>query len=238
MARVRLIRESFPDDPALESAVAVALLSEAAAGEGALRVLRPGPAVAFGRLDALRPGFPAATAAAASHGFTPVLRAPGGHAAAFHAGCLGVELTIPDGDAITGTQARFEETGERLAGALRSLGVDARVGEVPGEYCPGRFSVNEGGRVKLIGTAQRVVRGAWLFAAMIVVTDVEPIRAVLTDVYRELGLPFDPATVGGLPATLDQVEAAVLAQYGELTEAPLPEPTLRAAREAAGRHRL
>lgn len=229
---VRLIRDSFPADPALEAAVSVVLLREAAAGEPALRVYRPGPTVAFGRLDALRPGFPAAVAAATAHGFTPVMRAPGGHAAAYHGGCLGVDLAMPDADAITGMQSRFEQTGEQLAGALRTLGVDARVGEVPGEYCPGRFSVNGGGSVKLIGTAQRVVRGAWLFAAMIVAGDVAPVRHVLVDVYAALGLDFDPATVGGVDASTDAIEAAVLATYDGLVTTPLADATLRAARAA------
>lgn len=235
---MRLIRASFPSDPALEAAVSVALLAEAAAGTPALRVYRPDPAMAFGRLDALRPGFRAACSAAAAHGFTPVLRAPGGHAAAYHEGCLGVDMTMPDADAITGMQNRFEQTGAQLAAALRTLGVDARVGEIPGEYCPGRFSVNGGGRVKLIGTAQRVVRGAWLFAAIIVGGDVAPLRGVLVDVYSALDLPFDPATVGGVNAAVDDVERAVLASFGDLVEAPLPDAVLADARARADRHRL
>ena len=40
------------------------------------------------------------------------------------------------------TYERFEEVAGLIADALRALGVDARVGEVPGEYCPGAYSVN------------------------------------------------------------------------------------------------
>jgi lipoate-protein ligase A len=234
-----LLRDSFPADPALEAAVAVALLGRA---EPALRVYRPGPTVAFGRLDALRPGFPRAAEAARAHGFTPVLRAPGGHAAAFHAGCLGVDLTMPDDDPITGMQGRFASTGSSLADALRSVGVDARVGEVPGEYCPGRFSVNARGRVKLVGTAQRVVRRAWLFAAMVVVSEPESIEAVLVDVYAALELEFDPATAGAVSVevpgvTVDDVEQAVLAGY-KLTEGKLDPGVLAAARAGIDRHRI
>jgi lipoate-protein ligase A len=241
--QARLVRESFPSDPALEAAVAVALLGRAAeAGEATLRLYRPGPTVAFGRLDTLRPGFAAATEAARAHGFTPVVRAPGGHAAAFHQGCLGVDLTMPDGDPITGMQDRFAETGDRLAAALRTLGVDARVGEVPGEYCPGRFSVNARGRVKLVGTAQRVVRRAHLFAAMIVVTDPAPIEAVLVDVYAALELEFDPTTAGAVctevaGVTVDDVERAVLIAY-DTHPAELDSTILAAARAAIDRHRV
>ena len=105
---------------------------------------------------------------------------------------------MADADAITGVQTRFAELAELLAGALRSLGVDARVGAVPGEYCPGAHSVNAGGRTKLIGTAQRIVKGGWLFAASVIVRDPEPVRAVLEAVYERLGVAWDPATVGAV----------------------------------------
>jgi hypothetical protein len=46
--------------------------------------------------------------------------------------------------------------------------VDARVDEVPGECCPGAESVNARGQVKLVGTAQRLVRDAWMFSAVVI----------------------------------------------------------------------
>src|SRR6185295_10261076 len=75
---VRLVRDGFPGDPALEVAVGHALLRRVARGEigPTLRVYRPGATVAFGRLDRLRPGFAAAVVAARAHGFEPVLRQP------------------------------------------------------------------------------------------------------------------------------------------------------------------
>ena len=114
-------------------------------------------------------------------------------------------------DPVVGTHDRFREEGERLAGALRTLGVDARVGEVAGEYCPGAYSVNARGRVKLIGTAQRLVRGAALLGASIVVGDGRGVRAVLDDVYAALEFPWDASTAGSVEeevpgTTLDDVE--------------------------------
>jgi len=41
-----------------------------------------------------------------------------------------------------------------MAAAFRRLGVDARVGEVSGEYCPGAHSVNARGATKLISGAE------------------------------------------------------------------------------------
>ena len=146
---MRLVRHGFPDDPALDVAIGHALLERAAHGEIAptLRVYRPGPTVAFGRLDRLRTGFGASVAAARAHGFEPVLRQPGGHAAAYGAGALCLAVVRPEAMALPALQARFSEAADLLAGALRAVGVDARVGEVPGEYCPGAWTVNARGRV-------------------------------------------------------------------------------------------
>jgi octanoyl-[GcvH]:protein N-octanoyltransferase len=203
-----------PDEPAADVLAAVAR----GARPPVLRLIVPPPAVSFGRLDALRPGYDRARAMAVRHGFTPLLRAPGGHAAAYHEGCLIIEEIVHERDAMPGVQDRFADRGERLAGALRGLGVDARVGEVPGEYCAGRFSVNARSAVKLVGTAQRVVRDGWLFGAVITVTGAERLRAVLTDVYAELEIALDPRTVGGVAdeapgVTVEDVRTAVVASW-------------------------
>jgi lipoate-protein ligase A len=233
---VRLVRSAAAGSAALELAVSHALLTRVSRGElpSTLRIYRPAPAVAFGKLDTLRPGYPAAVAAARAHGYEPVLRLPGGHAAAYNDASLAIDVVWALEDPVVGTHDRFAEEGERLAGALRALGVDARVGQVPGEYCPGDYSVNARGRVKLVGTAQRLVRGGALLGASIVVGDGPGIRAVLDDVYAALDLPWDASTAGAVdeevPATLDAVEAAVIAAYEPLQPAELDETTLALAR--------
>jgi octanoyl-[GcvH]:protein N-octanoyltransferase len=248
MDRMLLVRESSPRLPALEVAVAHALLERVNDGSvgSVLRVYRPAPTLAFGRLDALRPGFTAAVAAAREHGFEPVLRAPGGHAVAYHHGCVGIDELLPEADPIAGMHDRFARSGELLAAALRSLGVDARVGAVPGEFCPGEFTVNARGAVKLVGTAQRVVRHASLLAASVVVRDAAPLRDVLVDVYRALELEWDPATVGAVAddvpdVTVDDVERAVVDAYArraELVEGSLGAVTLEAAHRLEEWHTL
>ena len=127
-----------------------------------------------------------------------MIRGAGGRAAAYDEGCLVFDEIMPAADSMTGIQARFSDEAERQARALRSLGVDARVGEVPGEYCPGEFSVNARGQTKLIGAAQRIVRGAWLLSTVVVVEPAAALRAVLEDVYAALGLDWDPATTGSV----------------------------------------
>jgi octanoyl-[GcvH]:protein N-octanoyltransferase len=210
-----------------------------------LRVYAPAPTLAFGRLDALRPGFDRAALAAAARGFTPVIRVAGGHAAAYHGGCLVVDEIAHDPDALAGMQERFRVGAEQLAQALRELGVDARVGELPGEYCPGEYSINARGRVKLAGTAQRVVRDAWLRSTVLVATDAGPLRDVLVDVYAELAMPFDPATahavadeVAGVTAgDLARVVAAAHGARDALVPAPLEDDVLEEARRLLDRHR-
>ena len=238
-----VVSERSPRRPSLEVAVSHALVERVNEGalDGVVRVYRPAPTVAFGRLDALRPGYPAAAAAARAHGFEPVLRAPGGHAVAYHGGCLGIDEVIGEADPIAGMHDRFARSGELLAAALRTLGVDAGVGRVPGEFCPGDFTVHARGAVKLVGTAQRVVRHASLLAASVAVDGAGALRAVLTDVYRALELDWDPATAGGVAdevpgVDVDAVERAVLTTYGRPGDGELDAGTLERARALEPRH--
>jgi octanoyl-[GcvH]:protein N-octanoyltransferase len=243
--RALLLRDSIRRPPALEVAISHALVERASEGAlgAVLRIYRPAPTLAFGRLDALRPGFAAAIAAAREHGFEPVVRAPGGHAVAYHDGCIVVDEIIPDRDPIAGMQARFTRSGERLAAALRTLGVDARVGRVPGEFCAGDYTVSARGRVKLVGTAQRVIRHASLLAASVAVSGGDTLRAVLVDVYAALELDWDPATAGAIAddvaVGLEDLERAVVGGYEwSLMDGSLDADTLALARRLEPRHRV
>lgn len=242
--------EVLPDpgaDPVDDVGVGPALLQDVAArGRGGwLRVHRPAPTVAFSRRDALAAGFPQAVHASAAHGFTPVLRAPGGRAVAYHEGALCLELVVADPDPHTGAVARFQELAEVLVEALTSLDVDARVGPVPDEYCPGRYSVNGAGRVKLAGTAQRVVRGGWFLGAVLLVDGAGPVRDVIDPVYRALGLPCDLATIGSVTQlragvevddVTDAVLAALSARVPLRAAAEPPHDLLGRARRSALQH--
>jgi lipoate-protein ligase A len=176
------------------------------------RVHRPEPTVAFGRLDRLQPGYAEARRAAERHGFAVLEREPGGHAAAYHQGSLVIEWEGEGG--IEGVTERFEAAAEGIAGALRSLGVDARIGPVPNEWCPGEYTVNLAGRAKLAGIAQRVRGRHYEVGASLVAEDPEPVRAVLVDVYAALGFHFDPATLTIPGPPLDAIETALLHHLG------------------------
>jgi octanoyl-[GcvH]:protein N-octanoyltransferase len=243
---VELLLGSVGDPPALDVALAAALLDAVARGEHGpvLRCYRPRSTVAFGRRDTLLPGFAAAARVALQHGFAPVIRAPGGRAAAYGGGCLVIDQIMPDAAALTGIRDRFACEAERQAQALRRLGVDARVGEVPGEYCPGAFTVNARAQTKLIGSAQRVLRGGWLLSTVAVVESASRVRSVLEGVYGALELDWNPDTVGAVAdeapgLTVDDVKRVLLDGYADqyhLLPATIPESALTAARERIARH--
>lgn len=220
MAQPHLIVDPDPVDPALDSDVSRALIGRVGAGElpDTVRISRPSAAVAFGRRDIVAPGYAAARAAAVAAGFAPIERVGGGRAAVFHEGTLHLSHTVRDADPRAGVTRRFEETAALIAGALRTLGVDAHVGAVDGEYCPGAHSVNARGAVKLAGLGQRVVKHAAHVGAVIAVCGADRIRQVLTPVNAALDLAWDPDVAGSLADELpaiawDRVAAALEAAY-------------------------
>jgi octanoyl-[GcvH]:protein N-octanoyltransferase len=195
----------------------------AAPDGGMVEFHRPGPSAAFSRRDAREPGFDAAVDAVVSHGFEPFIRPVGGRLAAYHEGALVLDILSRSQDPRPGTTARFRVAADAIARGLRRLGVDSRVGEVPGEYCPGEWSVNAGGRYKLVGTGQRLIRGAFLYTAVIVVGDADPLADVMSAAYAHLGLEFDPATVGSVSRFVPGVTLSDVAEaVGEALAADLP----------------
>jgi octanoyl-[GcvH]:protein N-octanoyltransferase len=240
---ILLSRERFPGRPLLDTAVSRALLEGVAAGTSpeTLRVFVPERVLAFGSRDATRPTYPAAEAAARAAGFTPVVRLAGGRAAVFHEGTVGFSWTLPEPEPWRGITARFERLAEIVVEALVSLGVDARVGEVPGEYCPGAHSVNAAGRRKLMGVGQRLVAGGAHVGGVVVVEGRELVNRALAPVYAALGYSWDPEATGCVadeaPATVAQVERALLAAFSRrfhLVEAPLPTDVLTRAAALVG----
>jgi octanoyl-[GcvH]:protein N-octanoyltransferase len=243
---LRLLTDSFPDNPALDTAVSRALLERVAAGElpETLRLARPGAMVAFGKQDAVASGYPDAARAARNHGFEAILRLAGGRAAVFHEETLAIAHALPGEDLRSGVHDRFREAADRIAAALRALEADARVGEVPGEYCPGGYSVNARGETKVAGVGQRLIRGGAHLGAVVVAADADRVREPLVPVYSALGLDWDPATTGSVAdevpgVGLDEVIEAIRAEYArdyELIDAELDEQTLVLARRLAPEH--
>ena len=244
MAPPVLITAATPADPVLDVALSDVLLREVAAGrlEPVLRVFRPGAAVAFGRLDALRPGFALACARARELGFTPLVRSVGGHAAVYDERSVVVEHITAEADATAALQDRFAAQAELVRAVLAGAGADARIGELRREYCPGAHSVNVGGRIKVAGIAQRLIRQGSLTSAGIVVGGGERVRAAVASVYDALELDVDPATAGALDEVLpdadpDAIADAMGAAYGAGAPVAPGAELIAAARELTDRHR-
>ncbi len=240
-----LLLEGGPVAPADDAGVGPALIADVAArGTGGwLRLYRPRPTVGFSRRDSLSPGFGRAVEAASSRGFTPVLRAPGGRAAAYHEDAVCIDLVVADPDPREGASRRFAELAALIVEALATVGVEATTGELPLEYCPGRYSVHAGG-MKLAGAAQRVVRGGWYLGAVVLVDCSDAVRGVIGPVYDALGLPCDLRTVGAVAdlspgTTTTAVEHALLAAFSRrlpLDGAGAPSDLASRARAACPRH--
>lgn len=241
-----MIRRGFADRPAFGTAVSEAILQRVAAGELAatFRLHRPARELAFSKQDRAAAGFEAAVRAARELGFEPVIRLAGGRAAAFHEGTLAFAWASPAERPVAGTHERFKAIAGLVARALGRLGVEARVGEIPGEYCPGAWSVNARGETKLAGIGQRLIAGAAHAGAVLVVSGSGLLRSALEPVYAALELEWDPATVGSVEdeapgVGLDRAEDAILAELAaefDLVEAELDPETLALAERLEAGH--
>lgn len=235
-----LMYTSTTGDGATEAAVSSELLRAVGSGShpDVYRLHRSGRIVAFGRQDAVSDGYAAAVTRTRRLGFEPVERLAGGRAAVFHEGTLAFSWQSASPDPRSGITERFEWMSGLIAEALRSLGAKVAIGEVPGEYCPGAFSINLDGERKVMGIGQRLVRGAAHVGGVIVVSHGPLVRSVLEPVYESLRIDWDPATVGAVEqavpgVSLEDVSDAVANELALRTGARF-EPRLPAGIVAAG----
>jgi octanoyl-[GcvH]:protein N-octanoyltransferase len=210
-----LLTTSHLDRPKLDMTLTGTLLEAVAQGRtpDTIRVFRPGPTLAFGRLDRARPGFGEACRVASAHGRTPVVRWGGGHAAAYDSECLIVEvLRRHDRSAISGLEDRFRDMVDLVRRALARFGVNLELGELPREYCPGRYSLHLPSGPKVAGVAQRVLTRASLTTAVVVVGGANTLRSALGDVYAALDLPLDIRTAGAVTDQHPEVDCDLVRQ--------------------------
>lgn len=241
--RIEVIRASFPDVPAAGPSLARILLDRVATGRQGftLRISRPGPAVAFGRRDAVSPGYTAAARTAAELGHPGIERISGGRATAYTDQTVVLGFTIPAREPARTTTDRFEWVASLVAGSLDDLGADSFVGEIEGEYCPGRYSVNLGGEVKVAGLGQRMIPGAAHVGVVLAIGGADELRRTLVPVYRELGLGWRPETAGAVAdrvpgISVEGFESALLQRLrrnSDLIDSDLDPETKTAALAAA-----
>lgn len=197
---IQLITESHPNLPTLDTSISRVILDKVSQESmpETLRLYTPPEVVAFGPLDTISRGYRASIIEAQNKGFGAIRRLAGGRAAVFHRGTIAFSWTIPDAEPRSNIESRFNDASVILLNAFRRLGIEARIGEVPGEYCPGRFSINAKGKKKIMGVGQRIVSKAAHLGGVIVLADSNRIREVLTPVYAALELNWDPNTVGSI----------------------------------------
>ena len=206
-----------------DTAVSHALLRRAGRGEigETLRVSIPARMVAFGRQDIASDGYQEAAVAARQRGFAAIERLAGGRAAVFHPGTISFAWTVPDMEARAGITTRFKEMADIVAGTLERLGIDAHIGEIPGEYCPGTYSVNARRQSKIMGVGQRVIQGAAHVGGVIVVNDSAAVRDVLVPVYTSLGVSWNPETAGsiadelGAPRDMERIADTFIEEFAD-----------------------
>ncbi len=233
--------EGFPSEPGLDIAVSAVLHQWVARGEvgPSARVHPTSRMVAFGRRDTHEDRYREAAALARAAGYAPVERLAGGRAAVFHEGTIGVSMVTPEADATAGIHDRFAHITGLTVDALSALGVDPRVGEVSGEYCPGEYSVSAAGRTKLAGYGQRLIRGAAHVGGVVVVSGADEVNRLLVPIYDVLDLPLDPSATGEITeetgsatvSTVIDAFARSLSRRWATHLAPLPESLVDEARD-------
>ena len=205
---MRVIRGRADSPDADREATRNLLDTVADTGTPIVRAWTPHRQLAFGRRDANESGYDKARAAAEGQGFPPVERSVGGRAVAYTGTTVAFAALEPTEDSRAGLTERYEEAVDTVVAALSSLGVDAERGEPPDSFCPGDYSVQapcasgDGRRRpgKLAGIAQRVTAGAAMVSGVVTVADRGEICDVLDPVYDELGVAFDPKSVGSVAA--------------------------------------
>lgn len=196
-------------DPGTDRERSAGMLEHTAeTGEPVVRAWTPHRQVAFGRRDARRDGYDAATKLAEAHGFPAHERRVGGRAVAYTGTTVAFARTEPVGDARTGLDERYEALTTAVQRACWRLGVPAQRGEPPDSFCPGSHSLQADGKVA--GVAQRVTLEAALVSGVLVVDGHEEVASVLDDVYGALDVAFDPESVGSLARAGGETDPAVV----------------------------
>lgn len=208
---------SAADDIARVSAILSAMDGQ---GPGSLRLYRPQATAAFAPRDTALPAYAEAAAAMQHLGFTPAERRAGGQLAVYDRNALVIDLIAPHQEPRNSVKQRFAMFSAAIATALKGFRVDARVGQVPGEYCPGDYSVNAGGTLKLAGVAQRIGRRGYHMGAVISVHPSAPARQAVAAAYAILGFPFAPESFGAVSTLAPDAAFADLraALAGEISQ--------------------
>jgi len=184
------------------------------------------------RREARMPGFARAAEILAARGWPVVIRSSGGSGVPQGPGVLNLSLIYPRPQ-----HWRLEDgfllLCQLLSDFLRTYGLQAETGEVPGSFCDGRYNLQVNGR-KLVGTAQRWAGTArnpavLCHACLLVDLNLADASAQLNHFYQLCGNPrqFVPtastslrqclkmSTAAGLSPLMDEVENRLCIQLAQ-----------------------
>jgi len=205
-----VISDALTGDGPLDTATSRAVLRAVSRGDmgETFEIGVSSRVLAFGKHDTTADRFDDAVAVAVDHGFQPTVRIAGGRAAVFHEGTLRFGWTRPVPDAASSMYEGFEAMSKMVTQTLGSFGIHSQVGEIPGEYCPGSYSVHIAYR-KVMGVGQRLMRNAAHVGGVLVLSNSQIINDVLVPIYDLLDLSFDPETTGAVSDAIDLDAEAV-----------------------------
>lgn len=201
------------------------------------------------RRDTFRSGFDEAVRASNEEGYPVLVRSSGGGATAAGDGTFGFSVVRPADNRETARsiRERYDEAAGLVLGAFSRMGLQAEVGEVREEFCPGDHSIRVGSwrnGSKVVGIAQRITRRATSVGGIVLVSGERELEHVLKRVYGAMSLPFRTGNVGslrqaGLAAGVAEVIEAFATEAESRYDAgriSLDEATVEEARRSGGRH--
>ena len=201
--RLAVARNKLTGDGPLDTATSRAVLAAVSNGEmpETFEVGTAHRVLAFGKHDTTSDGFAKSVSVASDSGFQPTVRIAGGRVAVFHEATIRFGWTRTVEDPATTIHDGFRLMSKMVTDTLGVFGIHGIVGEVPGEYCPGAYSVHIAGK-KVMGVGQRLTRNAAHVGGVIVMDNSESINDVLIPVYKLLGISLDPEATGSVADAL------------------------------------
>jgi lipoate-protein ligase A len=199
MQSIAVIRDQLTGDGPLDTATSRAILRAVSAGDmpETFEVGLSSRVLAFGKHDTSSPGFARSVEIASDHGFEPTVRIAGGRAAVFHETTVRFGWTRLVDDPASTMHDGFRALSGFVVDTLGDFGIHAEVGEIPGEYCPGQYSVHIGNK-KVMGVGQRLTRNAAHVGGVIVLSNSAIINAVLVPIYELLDIPLATEATGSV----------------------------------------